>query len=154
MPKHLLDLPNRKQQKESDCLAACAAMMLYVLEIEVPYSELLSILDVAPWGTPHRNIVRIEELVPGIQVRYGQGELIDLYRAVDSGLPPTVFVWTGDLPYWIIATWHAVVVVGYDKQYFHVNDPAFDVSPQVVLHGDLDLAWLTYDSYYAVVERR
>jgi hypothetical protein len=45
----LLNLPNYRQQKESDCLAACAAMMLRDLEIEVPYPELLSILDVAPW---------------------------------------------------------------------------------------------------------
>ncbi|MBN1658226.1 MAG: C39 family peptidase [Anaerolineae bacterium] len=153
MPKHLLNLPNYRQQKESDCLAACAAMMLRALDIEVPYSELLSILDIVPWGTPHRNIVRLEEFVPGIHVKYGQGELIDLYRALDSGRPPTVFVWTGELPYWSITTWHAVVVVGYDELHFYVNDPAFEEAPQVVLHGDLDLAWLAYDSYYATVAR-
>jgi len=83
--------------------------MLRTLDIEVPYSELLSILDIAPWGTPHRNINRLQELVPGIRVKYGQGELVDLYRAVDSGLPPTIFVWTAELPYWSITTWHAVV---------------------------------------------
>jgi ABC-type bacteriocin/lantibiotic exporter with double-glycine peptidase domain len=149
----LLNLPNYRQEKESDCLAACAAMMLRALDIEVPYPELLSILDVAPWGTPHHNIVHLEELVPGVQVKYGQGELVDLNRALDSGLPLTVFVWTAELPYWSVTTWHAVVVVGYDERYFYVNDPAFDEAPQVVLRGDLDLAWLAYDSYYAVVER-
>lgn len=128
-------------------------MMLEALEIHVPYSDLLTTLDVAPWGTPHRNIIQIEDLVAGIQVRYGQGELIDLYRALDTGLPPTVFVWTGDLPYWTVATWHAVVVVGYDDQHFYVNDPAFEAAPQVVPFGDLDLAWLAYDSYYAVLDR-
>jgi hypothetical protein len=128
-------------------------MMLGMLDIEVPYSDLLSVLDIAPWGTPHRNIVRLEELVPAIHVRYGQGELIDLYRAVGAGLPPTAFVWTGDLPYWAVTTWHARVIVGYDDRYFYVNDPAFEAAPQMVLRGDLDLAWLAYDSYYAVVER-
>lgn len=128
-------------------------MMLRALEIEVPYPELLSILDVAPWGTPHRSIVRLEELVPGIRVKYGQGELDDLHRALDSGLPPTVFVSTVELPYWSIRTWHAVVVVGYDERRFYMNDPAFEEAPQAVLHGDLDLAWLAYDSYYAMVER-
>jgi ABC-type bacteriocin/lantibiotic exporter with double-glycine peptidase domain len=148
----LLDLPNHKQQRESDCLAACATMMLQAVGLEVPYPELLAILDVAPWGTPHRNIIRLEHLVPGIQVQYAQGELLDLYRALDSGLPPTVFVWTGDLPYWPVGTWHAVVVVGYDEQHFYVNDPAFEAAPQAVLHGNLDLAWLAYDSYYAMVQ--
>lgn len=91
MPKRLLDLPNHRQQKESDCLAACAAMMLQAIGIEVPY--------------------------------------------------------------WNVGTWHAVVLVGYDEQYLYVNDPAFETAPQAVLCGDLDLAWLAYDSYYAMVQR-
>ncbi len=128
-------------------------MMLNALGVDVPYSQLLSLLDVAPWGTPHRNIERLDALVPGIQVQYGQGELIDLYRALDDGFPPTIFVWTAELPYWTIATWHAVVVVGYDDFHFYVNDPVLYAAPQIVLHGDLDLAWLAYDSYYAIVQR-
>ncbi len=152
MPKRLLKLANRRQQQESDCLAACAAMMLDALGIAVPYSGLLSVLDVAPWGTPHRNVRRLAEVVPGIRVTYRQGELADLSRALDAGLPPTVFVWTEELPYWPAATWHAVVLVGYDAQSFYLNDPAFEAAPLVVGRGDLDLAWLAYDSYYAVIE--
>ncbi len=153
MPKRLLKLANYRQTKESDCLAACASMMLEAVGIVVPYPRLLSILDVAPWGTPHRNICKLLEIIPNVRVTYRQGELTDLYRALDTGLPPAVFVWTGELPYWSIATWHAVVLVGYDKQQFYVNDPAFAVAPQPVGQGDFDLAWLAYDSYYAVVER-
>jgi hypothetical protein len=128
-------------------------MMLDALGIAAPYPQLLSILDVAPWGTPHRNIRRLSEIVPGVRVTYRQGELIDLMRSLDEGLPPTVFVWTGELPYWQVATWHAVTLVGYDAQSFYLNDPAFDAAPQVVGQGDLDLAWLAYDSYYAVIEQ-
>jgi hypothetical protein len=128
-------------------------MMLEALGIDVPYSQLLSIFDVAPWGTPHRNILRLVELTPGIRVTYRQGELTDLYRALDAGLPPTIFVWTGELPYWSVATWHAVVLVGYDADKFYLNDPAFPAAPQAVSQGKLDLAWLAYDSYYAVVAR-
>jgi hypothetical protein len=31
--------------------------------------------------------------------------------------------------------------------------PAFSVAPQVVSHGDLDLAWIAYDAYYAVITK-
>jgi uncharacterized protein YvpB len=56
------------------------------------------------------------------------------------------------LPYWTVETWHAVVVIGYDNNFFYVNDPAFEFAPQVVTQGDLELAWIAYDAYYAVLE--
>lgn len=153
MPKRLLlDIANRKQQKETDCLAACAAMMLDACGVVFPYHRLLSVLDVKPWGTPHRNIREIASIFPYIHVTYQQGALIDLRLALDAGLPPTAFVWTGELPYWSTETWHAIVIVGYDAQNFYVNDPAFDTAPQLVSEGDFALAWLAYDSYYAVVK--
>ncbi len=152
MPSRFLELANQRQKEESDCLAACAVMMLDTCGIVVPYRKLLSILDVATWGTPHRNICKLVEIVPHIRVIYKQGELVDLYRTLDAGLPPTAFVWTAELPYWTVETWHSVVLVGYDAQKFYINDPAFDVAPQSVSQGDFDLAWLAYDSYYAVVE--
>ena len=77
--------------------------------------------------------------------------LPDLFRALDTGTPAIVFIWTGDLPYWTLETWHAVVVVGYDEANFYLNDPAFPTAPQIVSHGDLDLAWIAYDAYYAVI---
>jgi len=70
----------------TDCLAACAAMMLDACGIALPYRRLLSVLDVMPWGTPHRNISEIANIVPNIQVIYRQGELIDLQLALDAGV--------------------------------------------------------------------
>lgn len=153
MPKNLLPLPHIEQQSESDCLAACAAMVLAFLDFHVSYSRLLTILDIHPWGTPHRNIRKLTELFPGLRVTYKQGEPLDLFQLVDSGCPVIVFVWTGDLPYWKEETWHAVVIVGYDEGSFYVNDPAYSNAPQPVLHGDLELGWIAYDSYYAVIEK-
>ena len=126
--------------------------MLSAHNIVVPYPKLLSILDVKPWGTPHRNIRKLTEIAPNIRVTYRQGELADLHLAMDNGLPPMAFVWTGELPYWPVPTWHAVVLVGYDEHQFYVNDPAFDEAHQPVNKGDFDLAWLAFDSYYAVIE--
>ena len=153
MPKQLLPIPHYKQQAESDCLAACAAMMLGAINIQVPYERLLSILDIKPWGTPHRNILKLAELVQGVAVIYKQGAIPDLFQALDKNKAVMVFVWTSDLPYWQLETWHAVVVVGYDEQHFYLNDPAFDHAPQTVSHGNLDLAWIAYDTYYAVIEK-
>jgi ABC-type bacteriocin/lantibiotic exporter with double-glycine peptidase domain len=128
-------------------------MMLTAVSVDLPYRQLLSILDIAPWETPHRNFRQLGERFKSIHGLYKQGTLPDLFQAIDTGHPVAVFVWTGDLPYWIIETWHAVVIVGYDEQDFYLNDPAFDNAPQIVSHGDLDLAWIAYDSYFAIIER-
>ena len=96
MPKHLLKVPHHKQQKESDCLAACAAMLLTAQDIHLPYPQLLAVLDVTPWGTPHRNFRLLAEHMPHIQVTYRQGSLADLFQAIDQGHPVVVFVWTGN----------------------------------------------------------
>lgn len=153
MPKRLLKVPHHKQQKESDCLVACAAMLLVAQDIHLPLPQLSAVLDVTPWGTPHRNFRLLAEQISHIQVTYRQGSLADLYQAIDRDHPVVVFVWTGEPPYWQIETGLALVVVGYDQDHFYVNDPAFDEAPQVVTHGDLDLAWIAYDTYYALVEK-
>lgn len=126
--------------------------MLDAIGTSFPYGKLLSVLNTASWGTPHRNITRLIELDPKIRVVYQQGELPDLLNAIDAGYPPVAFAWTGELPYWSLSTWHAVVVVGYGEQNVFVNDPAFEEAPQVVSRGDFDLAWIAYDSYYAFIE--
>lgn len=153
MPKHLLPIPHHKQTKASDCLATCAWMALEAMGENIPYSKLLTVLDIKPWGTPHRNIRKVEDIAHDIHVVYRQGELPDLFAVIESGFSPIVFVWTGELPYWSVATWHAVLIVGFDDEHFYVNDPTFENAPIQVSQGDLDLAWLAYDSYYAVIER-
>lgn len=152
MPRRFLPVPHHPQRLESDCLAACASMVLTAAGVPANYEALLTALNVTPWGTPHRNLRQLEDRIAGIQVTYRQGVLADVFRAVDEGQPVILFVWTGDLPYWALKTWHAVVVVGYDENQFYLNDPAFDTAPQIVTHGDLELAWIAYDTYYAVIQ--
>jgi ABC-type bacteriocin/lantibiotic exporter with double-glycine peptidase domain len=153
VPRRLLQIPHYEQTEESDCLAACARMALEAIGESIPYSELLSVLDIKPWGTPHRNIRKLEEIVRNVHVIYRQGELTELFASLDAGFAPIAFVWTGELPYWSVAAWHAVLIVGYDEEYFYVQDPAFENVPIQVSQGDLDLAWLAYDSFYAIVEK-
>lgn len=153
MPKPFLTVPHHKQKANSDCLATCAAMCLAYLEINVSYQKLLRWLDVAPWGTPHRHIQHLEKHLSTVRVRYQQGGLTNVFTSLDNGYPVIIFLWTGELPYWHIETWHALVVIGYDDNHFWVNDPAMDTAPHKVSHGDLDLAWLAHDTYYAVIEQ-
>lgn len=152
MPRHFLTVPHIPQRRESDCLAACAAMLsLAAIGLQPDYDDLLSILDVKPWGTPHRNIQQLNHLIRDLLITYRQGALIDIFEAINDGMPVILFVWTEDLPYWVWETWHAVVLVGYDDQDFFINDPAFPTAPQIARHGDLELAWIANDAYYAVI---
>lgn len=152
MPRRFLTVPHQPQRLESDCLAACAFMALAAIGVTADYDALLAVLDTRPWGTPHRNIRQLPDQIASIQVTYRQGILTDVFHALDAGQPVILFVWTGDLPYWAIETWHAVVVVGYDEEQFYLNDPAFLTAPQTVSHGDLELAWIAHDTYYALIE--
>lgn len=75
MPRRFLTVPHQPQRLESDCLAACAWMVLAAANVPANYEVLLAALNVKPWGTPHRNIRQLEDLIDGIEVIYRQGVL-------------------------------------------------------------------------------
>lgn len=128
-------------------------MMLAYLGLTVPYERLLRILGVADWGTPHSRIQRLTRLNSNLQLSYRQGKLEHIFQAIDAELPPIVFIWTGELPYWQWNTPHAVLICGYDETHFYINDPAFEHAPQQSSHGDLELAWSEAEQFYAVLTR-
>ena len=149
----LLTLRHQRQQNAADCLAACAAMMLGAVGHAIPYRRLLSLLEVGPTGASHRKLQRLAAETPDIEVVHGQGRPADLAISVDSGLPIALFVWTAELPYWDVATRHALVTVGYDETHYYVHDPALPNGPRRVRRGDLELAWIAGDSYYTILTR-
>jgi len=51
----------------------------------------------------------------------------------------------------LITIIHALLVVGYDENQVYVNDPARPESPVSIRRGDLELAWLARDYFYALV---
>ena len=150
MPTPWLSVSHQKQRHRSDCLAACAAMVLAYLGQPVRYSQLLSLLDVTPdLGAPASNVTRLSTL--GISVEYGSGTLGDFAERIARGIPCIAFVHTVHLGYWSEAVQHAVVVVGMDEQRVYLDDPFFDVAPQAVSRLEFELAWDEMDCTYAAI---
>lgn len=149
MPKHLLPIPHQLQQRDGDCLAACAAMVLAYLERPLDYNQLLQLLKIKSYGAPASNIRLLAQL--DFTVTYGVTNMVSLEDMLAQGYPVIAFVRTNDLPYWTYATDHALVVVGYDETHLYINDPYFPEAPLLVPRGDFELAWLERDYYYALI---
>ena len=149
-PSILLPVRHKQQNHRSDCLAACADMLLTYLGAPIPYSRLLKTLRVdTDVGAPFSNIARLEH--QRLFVIVEQGTLETLYRLLSHGWPVIVPLYTGELPYWNEATNHAVVVVGMNDQTVYVNDPAFVSGPIQVNREDFELAWIEHNHLYALL---
>lgn len=144
-----LPVPHREQQQASDCLAACAAMVLDYLDKPTSYNRLLSLLRIGPIGAPRRNILQLTRL--GIDVAYREATLPLVAELLQAGLPIIAFVDTGELSYWSVSTNHALVLVGLNEENVYVNDPAFPDAPISVSVGEFDLAWLNGDNTCAIL---
>jgi len=128
-------------------------MMLATVDVNIDYRRLQTLLGHKEVGIPFSRLRLLSQISADIRVTLQQGNLEHLTTAIDAGTPPAIFLSTGELPYWSESVYHAVVVTGYTDTDFYINDPAFADAPQVVSIGDLDLAWLEHDTYFAVVER-
>ncbi len=141
------------QRARADCLVACAAMLLSTVDVKTDYARLQALLGFDGGGIPFSRLRLLAQISPNINVTISQGTLRDLMTAIDSGHPPAIFLSTSELPYWTESVFHAVVLTGYTATDFYINDPAFADAPQIVSMGDVDLAWLEHDTYYATVTR-
>lgn len=149
MPKNLLPVPHRQQTEEADCLPICVAMVLEYFGHSPNYAKLYKLLNATPYGTPARNVQRLTAL--GCDVVYSSSTLEGIAEYLTAGIPIIIFLRTSELPYWKIATNHAVVVVGLDEEFIYLNDPAFPTAPQHVSHLEFLLSWLEFDYTYAVI---
>jgi ABC-type bacteriocin/lantibiotic exporter with double-glycine peptidase domain len=145
-----IPVPHLEQKQQSDCLAACAAMVLAYLGETIDYGRLLTLLNISSYGAPRRNITRLARL--GVEVVYREanvGILLDILRRGD---PVIVFVDTGELSYWTEGTNHAVVVIGAEGDFVLINDPAVDEGARSVPIAEFELAWLNADYACAIIQ--
>ncbi len=145
----LLHISHRRQLQPTDCLAACAVMVLHHLHIQASYETVVKLLRIGPAGAPYRNLQYLEVL--GVSVKIEQGDLSILRSHLHRGLPPIAFVSTAELAYWDEATHHAVVVAGIQNNQVYLHDPNFAHAPQVVSSLEFGLAWSEMDEFYALL---
>ncbi len=147
----LLPVLHQEQSQRSDCLAACAAMVLNYLDVSADYDELIDLLQVGEFGASYRNLPYLEKL--GVQVLLARGDMETLRACLARESPPIAFVNTGELWYWNEATGHAVVVVGIEGNQIFVNDPAFADAPQKISVDEFMLAWTDMNQFYGLIEK-
>jgi len=147
--KVLLPVPHVRQRKDADCLAACAAMCLAYIGVNINYTRLLKLLKVMPYGTPGHNLKYLAS--KHIQVSYREGNLDELKTLLEDNLPCITLVRTSDLPHWHYTTDHAIVAIGFDEDAVYVNDPAFEAHPLKVPLAKFELAWLAFDYRFGVL---
>ncbi|MBV7326883.1 C39 family peptidase [Chloroflexi bacterium TSY] len=146
----LLAVSHRQQSQQSDCLAACSAMVLDYLLVPYTYPQLMQRLQIQSFGTWFRNLSGLESY--GLFVTIEElGSIGILKRHLESGLPPIVYVDTEYLMYWNETTNHAVVVIGIEEDQIHLNDPFFPTAPQVVTLDEFLPAWIEQKQLYAVI---
>lgn len=145
----LLHISHQQQRQQTDCLAACAVMVLRHLYVQAPYETVVKLLRIGPAGAPYRNLQYLRTL--GISARIEQGNLNLLRTHLRRNLPPIVFVSTAELSYWDEATHHAVVVTGIQDNQVYLHDPNFAHAPQVVSTLEFGLAWSEMDEVYALL---
>jgi ABC-type bacteriocin/lantibiotic exporter with double-glycine peptidase domain len=148
----LLSVEHCRQTERAGCLAACVQMALQHIGIIQSQAQLNRLFGLTPEGTPSSRVQRLGVL--GVNVVYASGDETALREAVDRGLPPIIFVDTGDLPYWSIRLRHAVLMVGYDEKNVYLNDPDQSAAPAAASWGDLMLAWSEFDYRYALILTR
>jgi len=148
----LLPVLYQSQRSESDCLAACAAMVLDYLEIPHRYERLLSLLEVRSFGTSFSNLQSLTRLGVAVQILYAQN-LTELQASLDIGLPPIVFLDTEFLMYWPESTGHAVVVIGIDLEAntVTVHDPFIGEPAKEINVISFEGAWIAQLMQYAIV---
>jgi predicted double-glycine peptidase len=106
----------------------------------------MQVLNIQPFGTLGRNLLRLSQL--GVDVVYREGSLRSLAETINSNRPCITLVRTEFLPYWEYTTDHAVVVVGMDDDLVYLNDPAFANHPIRATMLEFELAWMELDYRY------
>lgn len=147
----LLPVSHKEQSQQSDCLAACAAMVLDHIGVPVSYDELLELLQIGEYGALYGNLRHLEEL--GAKVLIARGEIDTLRSCIERDLPAIAFVDTAELSYWNAASYHAVVVIGIEGDQIFVNDPAFADVPKKIAVDEFMLAWIGMEQFYALIEK-
>ena len=148
----LLPVSYQSQRRDSDCLAACAAMVLEYLQIPYRYNRLLRLLKVRDFGSSFFYLQNLERLGVRVQIVFGK-DISELQNCLELGLPPIVFLNTEPLDYWNEETGHAVVVIGIDidTNSITVHDPFIREPAKRINLISFEDAWIGQIMEYAII---
>jgi ABC-type bacteriocin/lantibiotic exporter with double-glycine peptidase domain len=124
-------------------------MILTYLQYPVEEDEVTALFEADDAGVTASRILRLEQW--GFQVIYGSTTFQELQAWLAQDLPPIVLVHTQFLDYWATNTAHAVVVVGIEGDSVYLNDPAFDMAPQLASLDGFLAAWIEMDEVAAII---
>lgn len=149
----LSNFGHRQQRRESDCLVACAEMLLNYLGIPLGYERVAKLLRAGPAFTPFTNLRYLASLRLSITLGE-QGDLSVFESNLELGLPVIVGVQTLTWEHWQgEVTRHAVVVVGIDRTdgVIYIDDPFFADAPIEMSLLRFEIGWQEKDREYAVI---
>ncbi|MFN8486511.1 MAG: C39 family peptidase [Caldilineaceae bacterium] len=149
----LSNFRHRRQQHRSDCLVACADMVLNHLGLSIGYDRLAKLLRAGESFTPFSRLRYLESL--GLFLEAGErGDLSIFTTYIALGLPIIVGVKTLNWSHWgTIITDHAVVVIGIDQEHdtIYINDPFFVNAPIEMSLIEFEIGWEEKDRQYAII---
>jgi ABC-type bacteriocin/lantibiotic exporter with double-glycine peptidase domain len=149
----LSNFAHRRQRRESDCLVACADMVLNHLGIQLGYQRLAKLLRAGPSFTPFSNLRFLASL--RLSITLGEQGDVSLFAPyLDLGLPIVVGVKTLGWQHWgNEVTEHAVVVVGIDQAQnkIYIHDPFFSEAPIEMSLIAFEAGWIEGEGYYAII---
>lgn len=147
-----LNLTHLQQQYPSDCLSACAWMVLSYLDISIQYVELLEILDIQKTaGASMYNLNNLHLLGVTIDILDGNMDLLN--SLIEDGHPVIAAVDTIDLAGWEESTTHAVVAAGVNDFAVFYHDPWFSDGPKSITRQQFESAWLYREYVCAVIQK-
>jgi len=149
----LSNFRHRQQQSESDCLVACAEMVLSYLGIQINYKRLAKRLRAGSSFTPFGHLRYLETF--GLSTNLGEQGSLSLFEStLEIGLPVVVGVQTLTWEHWQgEVTRHAVVVVGIDQANgrIYINDLFFANAPIEMSLLNFQIGWEEKDREYAII---
>lgn len=152
MPRIILPVPHYPQEEAGECLAICALMVLRYLGVAISLDQLRRLLQIDWFGTPFSKIEDLTQLK--VNVEFGEGELGQLWQALDNRIPPLVAVDTSELSYANFDAKHTVVLIGRTTNAVYLHDPMVTTHvPIKVPENEFMLAWMAHDQLFATLTK-
>jgi ABC-type bacteriocin/lantibiotic exporter with double-glycine peptidase domain len=143
------------QNHPKSCVPASVRMVLDSLGIIRSEAEICQALDTRQEGTSLLNLALLSDVRWGIVADVDTYSIQELKQNLEQTVPMIVAVETRHLLHWEGKDncFHAMVVVGYDKECVYFNDPMFPDAPKQAAWEDFTVAWDAMGYFGAIIRQ-